>query len=344
MPVSEVTARPASRNYNARNERSPQHSFPPHSLPGQQDSKRFSVLSTTSSPRSSPPTSPFPQQQHPRILFYHSHDPYYGFTNFSNHPVVYNGKKYPTSEHLFQSFKFQEHRPDLAEHIRTCSERPSVAFSEARRFQPEVRRDWKEVNIAMMDIVVQLKFEQHDDLRAELLGTGNASLFEDSDKDAFWGVGADWTGRNELGKALERLRTKLCAASRTSLIQTHTPQLPVTVIPTLPPTPKAQLRPFNTQATQTPSPTHSHFLNHAQPPTPAHSPTQTRFSTHIAQASEPNAQSQSHDPSSIKSSSDIQLNALVVARREMCRLPECIQPVYYDGKVRSEYCSQQHRQ
>ena len=40
-----------------------------------------------------------------RILFYHRHDPHYGFTNFSPHPVVFNGKKYPTSEHLFQSFK-----------------------------------------------------------------------------------------------------------------------------------------------------------------------------------------------------------------------------------------------
>lgn len=43
--------------------------------------------------------------------------------------------------------QFQNHRPNLAEHIRTCSERPSVAFSEARRFQPEVRPDWKQVNI-----------------------------------------------------------------------------------------------------------------------------------------------------------------------------------------------------
>lgn len=40
-----------------------------------------------------------------RILFYHRNDPHYGFTNFSAHPVVYKGKKYPTSEHLFQSFK-----------------------------------------------------------------------------------------------------------------------------------------------------------------------------------------------------------------------------------------------
>jgi len=144
-----------------------------------------------------------------RILFYHRHDPHYGFTNFSPHPVVFNGKKYPTSEHLFQSFKFQGHRPNLAEHIRTCSERPSVAFSEARRFQPEVRPDWMKVNVQKMDETLWHKFTQHSDLKEELLSTGDAELVEDSDKDAFWGVGSDRRGRNELGKALERLRTRL---------------------------------------------------------------------------------------------------------------------------------------
>lgn len=46
-----------------------------------------------------------PSSARTRILFYHKKDPYYGFTNFSPHPVIYKGKKYPTSEHLFQSFK-----------------------------------------------------------------------------------------------------------------------------------------------------------------------------------------------------------------------------------------------
>lgn len=51
-----------------------------------------------------------------RILFYHKHDPYYGFTNFSAHPVVYKGKKYPTSEHLFQSFKVRLFQIDKSNH------------------------------------------------------------------------------------------------------------------------------------------------------------------------------------------------------------------------------------
>ena len=32
---------------------------------------------------------------------------------------------------------------------------------------------------------------------------------QNSDKDAFWGCGADGKGRNELGKALEQLRARL---------------------------------------------------------------------------------------------------------------------------------------
>lgn len=79
-----------------------------------------------------------------------------------------------------------------------------------------------------MDIVLFHKFTQHKDLRRELLSTRNAELIEvrttrgvlvfssrtymppqNSDKDSFWGCGADGNGRNELGKALERLRKKL---------------------------------------------------------------------------------------------------------------------------------------
>jgi diaminohydroxyphosphoribosylaminopyrimidine deaminase/5-amino-6-(5-phosphoribosylamino)uracil reductase len=55
----------------------------------------------TDSPRRSSPRT----IMRPRILFYHKHDPHYGFTNFSDHSVLYKGKRYPTSEHLFQSFK-----------------------------------------------------------------------------------------------------------------------------------------------------------------------------------------------------------------------------------------------
>ncbi|KAJ7757548.1 hypothetical protein B0H16DRAFT_1537025 [Mycena metata] len=152
-----------------------------------------------------------------RILFYHRTDPYYSFTNFSAHPV----------QHLFQAFKFMDNRPDIAEKIRTVSNFPRDAFTQARMHNAEQHPNWLKMNIdkacppfasaqreptrtLQMDIVLWLKFTQHEDLKQELLGTGNAELVE---KTPFWGTGKNNQERNELGKALERLRTRLQAAA-----------------------------------------------------------------------------------------------------------------------------------
>ncbi|KAF8123114.1 DUF1768-domain-containing protein [Boletus edulis] len=145
----------------------------------------------------------------PKILFYDKHKPYYEFTNFSPHEVVYEGRCYPTSEHLFQAFKFLDGHPQIAERIRTCGPKPIRAFDEAHRHKTAVRSDWSQVHISKMETAVKLKFTQHRDLKQMLLDTGDAELLEDSPRDWFWGIGADGTGNNELGKMLMRLRDEL---------------------------------------------------------------------------------------------------------------------------------------
>lgn len=159
--------------------RNPSHTnLQPHRSPSNSPTTPANIQRTPSNlpTYTSPPisrryskSSSGPARSRP-ILFYHKHEPHYGFTNFSNHAVKYEGRVYPTSEHLFQSLKvcapFNRlpidltltiqfaHRPLLAEHIRTCDSRPSVAFSEARRFQPEVRQDWKYYNIKAVRLFV----------------------------------------------------------------------------------------------------------------------------------------------------------------------------------------------
>ena len=64
----------------------------------------YTMTCETTGPSNTGPPAELPQYRLP-IKFYHKHKPYYGFTNFSSHAVNYNGKAYPTSEHLFQSFK-----------------------------------------------------------------------------------------------------------------------------------------------------------------------------------------------------------------------------------------------
>ena len=103
-------------------------------------------------------SSPQDSHQRPRISFFHKHDPHRGFVDFSAHSVVYERRRYPTSELRFQSFKvrgirhrnpemvydnsllFQlTRRPGLAEHIRTRSP------DQASRF-PKLGRSFRRSN------------------------------------------------------------------------------------------------------------------------------------------------------------------------------------------------------
>ncbi|EGN95173.1 hypothetical protein SERLA73DRAFT_14892, partial [Serpula lacrymans var. lacrymans S7.3] len=115
-----------------------------------------------------------------RILFNGSDNPFYDFSNSSPHPVRYEGKTYPTSEHLFQSFKFLDDKPNIAEYIKTCSRYPRDICNEADRYHNQIRPDWLHVQINVMDIVLSFKFNQHEDLKRELLSTGDAELIQDS--------------------------------------------------------------------------------------------------------------------------------------------------------------------
>jgi ribA/ribD-fused uncharacterized protein len=111
---------------------------------------------------------------------------------------------------VFQAFKFLDYKPELAERIRKL---PSSrdALQEAGRLRRLQRPDWFDVNIGVMELILELKFTQHPRLGQMLLGTGSAHLVEDSPTDAFWGIGEDGQGRNELGLALMRLRDKMRA-------------------------------------------------------------------------------------------------------------------------------------
>ncbi|KAF8630180.1 hypothetical protein AX15_003059 [Amanita polypyramis BW_CC] len=148
-------------------------------------SRTFGASSQSQGASSSDQAQPRAQQCHQThegeglrpIHFYDKDKPHYGFTNFSEHPIKYRGQMYPTSEHLFQSLKFLDHKSDVAEMIRVAS-RPRDAFDLARQYRKSMRNDWFQVNIKMMDDVLWHKFMQHKALKNELLATGNAELIE----------------------------------------------------------------------------------------------------------------------------------------------------------------------
>jgi predicted NAD-dependent protein-ADP-ribosyltransferase YbiA (DUF1768 family) len=140
---------------------------------------------------------------------------------------------------VFQASKFIEHHPHIAEEIRHLPT-SREALQAATRLQHLRRRDWFDVNVIVMDMVLEAKFTQHAQLYELLLGTGDRELIEASPVrqrkttspssskknshlakqiDSFWGWGENRQGRNELGKALMRLRDKLRQSPSSDRVQ-----------------------------------------------------------------------------------------------------------------------------
>jgi ribA/ribD-fused uncharacterized protein len=138
-----------------------------------------------------------------RIDFYSNKDAYGEFSNFAAFPIEIEGRLWPTSEHYFQAQKFAgtEHE----EIIRTtCS--PMTAAKIGRDRKRPLRADWDEVKEQIMRDAVRAKFNQHPQLAALLVETGDAEIVEHAENDAYWGDGGDGTGLNRLGHILMEVR------------------------------------------------------------------------------------------------------------------------------------------
>jgi ribA/ribD-fused uncharacterized protein len=72
-----------------------------------------------------------------------------------------------------------------------------------------LRRDWESVKEQVMMDALRAKFIQHEDLKAILLGTGDAVLVEHTANDSYWADGGDGSGKNRLGHLLMKLREEL---------------------------------------------------------------------------------------------------------------------------------------
>ncbi len=147
-----------------------------------------------------------PDAPAPAIRFYSVNAEYGEFSNFAPYPIALRGKRWPTTEHFFQAQKFDSKSDQ--EEIRAVSS-PMIAARMGRDRKRKLRRDWERVKIGVMREAVEAKFRQHEELRALLLGTGDAKLIEHTENDDFWGDGGDGSGRNELGRVLMAVRESL---------------------------------------------------------------------------------------------------------------------------------------
>ena len=139
---------------------------------------------------------------------------YYFLSNFFEAPVTWDGVTYQNNEAAFQSAKVLD--KSVREKFSTLD--PSSAKRKGRSVQ--LRHDWEKVKYDIMYEICLAKFSQNEDLKAQLLSTGDAVLAECAVNDHIWGIGLSmhtpdrfdrvkWKGQNLLGYTLMMVRQKL---------------------------------------------------------------------------------------------------------------------------------------
>lgn len=153
-------------------------------------------------------THPLSQPAVTKILFYSAYDESGYLSNWYPASLFLKGKIWPSSEHYYQAQKVAGTPHE--ETVRRM-ESPRLTFEFTRRPEITVRADWDQVKIKAMHEAVYAKFTQNPELTEKLLATGDREIVENSPVDYFWGIGADGSGENQLGKVLMDVRRQIAA-------------------------------------------------------------------------------------------------------------------------------------
>lgn len=129
-------------------------------------------------------------------------------SNFEPCEVVFEGVKYPSTEHAYQASK------TLNLNIRKLY--LLVNASKAKRMSKniKVREDWAEIRTSVMEGLLRQKFSRGTDLGARLMELADYEIWEANWwHDNFWGSctcdKCGNKGENVLGKLLMKLRDEL---------------------------------------------------------------------------------------------------------------------------------------
>lgn len=145
------------------------------------------------------------------IRFYRaSEKPYGAFSNLYRCPIEFEGEVFPTSEHAYQAGKAR--KPEVRKWLMEAPSPSLLAMAAHGLYYWDVAPGWSKFKFDRMRKVLAAKYSQHDNLRALLLSTRDATLIEtatvDNEVNRLWGE-VNGVGQNMLGKMLMELRTEL---------------------------------------------------------------------------------------------------------------------------------------
>lgn len=122
-------------------------------------------------------------------------------SNFYPCEIIFNGYTFKNAEAAFQAQK------DPARAKEFINLQPNAAKRKGRHVN--LRSDWNEVKLSIMESIIRAKFNQNKDLAQLLLTTQNKKLIEGNNwGDIFWGV-CNGKGENFLGNILMKIRNEI---------------------------------------------------------------------------------------------------------------------------------------
>lgn len=140
------------------------------------------------------------------IKFYRATGEYGFLSNLYKRRIVFEDKEFTCAEAAYQFGKPKDRA--VAEWLISAPKPHLCAVAAHALLAFDIRPDWNDIKVDRMRAVLEAKFTQHADLKVVLMGTGDATIIEDSQTDSFWGAGKNGTGQNMLGQLLMELRQK----------------------------------------------------------------------------------------------------------------------------------------
>ena len=133
--------------------------------------------------------------------------------NMAPYPIKFGGKVWLTSEALFQGMRYDDE--DIKEIIRK-EKSPMGAKMKSKKYKDKmVVVPMSELDVENMRKCVKMKFDQHPQLKRQLINTKDAFIYEDignrnGERHKFWGVKklseSEADGNNMMGRILMELR------------------------------------------------------------------------------------------------------------------------------------------
>lgn len=132
-----------------------------------------------------------------KAVYFYEQD-FYPLSNFSAFQVHIAGVDFPTAEHAYHYFKFEDN-PEIQELILNARSAHD-AFTMAQGLKAYVRKDWNDLKETIMQYILLHKVIQHPYVFKKLLQVGDRTPVENSWRDDYWGIGPNGDGQNRLGR------------------------------------------------------------------------------------------------------------------------------------------------